>query len=55
MIDSTTTISDTIHVMLTRMIDGHEDKIWEGDMVLNVGEEDELIEENVENCLSAGG
>ena len=46
-----TTISDTIHVMLTRVIDGHEYKIWDGDLVLSVGEGDELIEENVGDCL----
>ena len=49
-----TTISDTIHVMLTRVIDGHEYKIWSGDLVLSVGEGDELIEENVGDCLLAG-
>ena len=53
LIDSTT-ISDTIYVMLTREIDGHEDKIWDGDLVLSVGEGDELIEENVGDCLLAG-
>jgi hypothetical protein len=51
LIDSTT-ISDTIYVMLTRVIDGHEDKIWDGDLVLSVGEGDELIEENTD-CLLA--
>jgi hypothetical protein len=50
LIDSKT-ISDTIYVMLTRVIDGHEDKILEGDLVLSVGEGDELIEENVGDCL----
>jgi hypothetical protein len=52
LIDSKT-ISDTIYVMLTRVIDGHEDKIWDGDLVLSVGEGDELIEENVGDCLLA--
>ena len=27
---------------------------WEGDLVLSVGEGDELIEENVGDCLLAG-
>ena len=33
------------------MIDGHEYKIWDGDLVLSVGEGDELIEENAGDCL----
>ncbi len=50
-----TTISDTIYVMLTRVIDGHEYELWGSDLVLSVGEGDELIEENVGDCLLPAG
>ena len=49
-----TIISDIIHVTLTRVIDGHEYEMWNGDLVLSVGEGDELIEENLGYCPPAG-
>lgn len=45
-----TTIEDTIYVTLTRVIDGDDDVIWEGELVLSEGEGDILIEENVGYC-----
>ena len=46
--------SDIIHVTLTRVIDGHEYEMWSDDLVLSVGEGDELIEENLGYCPPAG-
>jgi hypothetical protein len=49
-LNNPTTIADTIYVKLTRVIDGAEDAIWEGELILSDGEGDVLIEENVGFC-----
>jgi hypothetical protein len=46
-LNNPTTILDTIYVTLIRVIDGHEDIVWEGELILSNSEGDELIEGNV--------